>query len=527
MLSVGDVVGRYTLHRQIGQRGQGKVFLAFDERGVQVALKIPHVGNVDRFRKELAAAQGIESSHVARVWDYDLSGCPPYIAYQVVPGEPLDAALENRDLSTRQLASIFRDVASGLADIHRVSSDRIPQLSHGDVTLDNIMVTDRDAAVIIDLGAARLGKDSSLSRDLFGKMGYFSPEQLEGLTYGPPADVWQLGISIARAATGHMPFGSDHKSITCILDDIPNLNGLPRSLARIVVACLKKDPLDRASASDIVGRFTHLLESRYNGIGMLSTVKTIQFDIDADGLLQRRAKCITTPPGQFRAGPRVVPDVAIGDIIADRSVPYFPRSLRPPDRQPVEAPETCPGCGTALVSTAGNWRTTKIRCLGHRISDDQLYCPAGYACRDQLEDTLLRFARRTNLRSLLRPVLCESAANNGLTPARILAGATAEPGAGSSSVTDTAAWAMLDDERCRFARELREGPSAIQLLSALGLPGHEREWGRSRPSVHDLLGEDLDSVLPLAEEHFLPTLRGWWEERRREVHAAVRAVIPA
>ena len=111
---------------EAGERGQGRVFLAADERGFQYALKIPHVDNTSRFQRELDAAREVQSSHVARVWDYDLSCDPPFIAYQVVPGERLDAALDKRELTPLDLVSIFRDVALGLVNIHRVRPVRYP-----------------------------------------------------------------------------------------------------------------------------------------------------------------------------------------------------------------------------------------------------------------------------------------------------------------------------------------------------------------------------------------------------------------
>ncbi len=107
------------------------------------------------------------------------------------------------------------------------TGDGIPRLSHGDLTCDNILLPKQGSAVIIDLGAARMGLESTVSRDLFGKLGYFAPEQLaaadqvgdpfSGLAVdGQAVDIFQFGVCLVRAATGQLPFGAGHVlSVSC------------------------------------------------------------------------------------------------------------------------------------------------------------------------------------------------------------------------------------------------------------------------------------------------------------------------
>jgi RNA polymerase sigma factor RpoD-like protein len=247
MADPGDKVAGYRLGRKLGASGQGTVFLATDGRGYQFALKIPHVADA-RFRSELNATLGVKSAHVARVWDFDLTSDPPFIAYAVVPGDPLHVVLVKRELDARSLAAIFRDVAGGLKDIHAVSRSDIPQLCHGDVSLENIMVTSRNDATLIALGAARMGQGSTLGREVPGRSGYSAPEQLPAQPFGTSADVWQFGVALARAACGQWVFGTGPESLK-ILDGAPDLVGLPREFEAVVFGCLMKDPVLRPTAA--------------------------------------------------------------------------------------------------------------------------------------------------------------------------------------------------------------------------------------------------------------------------------------
>ena len=203
-------------------------------------MKTPHVADA-RFRSELNAVRGVKSAHVARVWDFDLTSDPPFIAYAVVPGDPLQVVLAQRELDVRSLAVIFRDVAGGLKDIHAASSIDIPQLCHGDVSLENIMVTPRNGATLIALGAARMGQGSTLGREVLGRSGCFAPEQLLAQLFGTPVDVWQFGVALAMAACGQWAFGTGPESLKT-LDGVPNLVGLPREFEAVVFGCLMERP---------------------------------------------------------------------------------------------------------------------------------------------------------------------------------------------------------------------------------------------------------------------------------------------
>ncbi len=327
MVGTGDRIGRYTLGRRLGPNsGQGSVFLAADDRDFQVALKVPHQQS-QRFARELEAARAVVSPYVARVWDFDLQSDPPFIAYEVVPGEPLDHVLNRRSLSVPELLSVFTDVARGLAAIHAVTTAAIPMLSHADLSLDNIMVTDRNAAVIIDLGAARTGNDSSLSRDLFGKFGYFAPEQLLGGTGGPPGDMWQLGVCMVRATTLHMPFGTGPESTLRILEAAPNAADLPHEFANVVAKCLTKDPVSRPAASEAVSLIAEaatlykpllMPESPYiwEGHRTGQRVTALSFKLDGNGVVQRHGSIDDPPLANYRQWSVMGPEVAVGDFVA-------------------------------------------------------------------------------------------------------------------------------------------------------------------------------------------------------------------
>jgi len=67
------MVGEFRLHAWLGSGGMGRVFLGHSPGGRAVAVKVvhPHLARdaafVDRFRREVAAAQAVNGSYAAPV----------------------------------------------------------------------------------------------------------------------------------------------------------------------------------------------------------------------------------------------------------------------------------------------------------------------------------------------------------------------------------------------------------------------------------------------------------------------------
>lgn len=90
------------------------------------------------------------------------------------------------------------------------------------------------------------------------RAGYLCPEAARGHEVGPPADIYALGAIVAFAATGRHPFGTGTPTelLHRVLDEAPDLAGIPDALGELVAECLRKDPDTRPLAAQLVGRLT-------------------------------------------------------------------------------------------------------------------------------------------------------------------------------------------------------------------------------------------------------------------------------
>ncbi|MCX4729501.1 PQQ-binding-like beta-propeller repeat protein [Streptomyces sp. NBC_01363] len=85
------------------------------------------------------------------------------------------------------------------------------------------------------------------------RLGYLTPEQVEGEEPGPASDLFVLGLLLAYAATGTTPLadGPAAEGAERIARTAPELGAVPEELRDLIARCLEKDPADRPSAGTV------------------------------------------------------------------------------------------------------------------------------------------------------------------------------------------------------------------------------------------------------------------------------------
>ncbi|MCX4769827.1 PQQ-binding-like beta-propeller repeat protein [Streptomyces sp. NBC_01285] len=85
------------------------------------------------------------------------------------------------------------------------------------------------------------------------RLGYLTPEQVEGREAGPASDLFVLGLLLAYAATGSTPLadGPAAQAAERIAHTDPELAAVPDALRDLVARCLAKDPADRPTAGAV------------------------------------------------------------------------------------------------------------------------------------------------------------------------------------------------------------------------------------------------------------------------------------
>ncbi|TFB95644.1 MULTISPECIES: PASTA domain-containing protein [unclassified Cryobacterium] len=409
----GLISGRYRLGELLGTGGSASVFSAVDTQAGEgavreIALKIlhPHLSRSDRAREaffaEARAAAVLRHPNIVAVLGVGVhhtghgpgigAGTEPrtgtgtganaeepqaWIALDRAPGISLAEYVEHRGaLPVGQALTVASAVLRALEAAHDIG------LVHRDVSPANIMVDPDpagnvgiDGVRLLDFGLADAAGRPALGTDVLrsapdattqeipvvqsvlGSVNYMSPEQARGDAVDERGDVYQLGGVLYFALTARAPFVRD--SVAAVMrahvqspPPVPSVqhSGIPRSVDRLVVKALLKDPDARFPSAAAMGAAVDAALDR----------------IGAGGVPGRAA---APPEGALPGGGRVLPAddttglFRPGDLaeLAERTMVLgaVPVPVPVPVPDPVPVPHPIPTAHPApatIVHATGNAR---------------------------------------------------------------------------------------------------------------------------------------------------------------------------
>ena len=259
----------YTLERELGRGGMATVYLALDTKHHRpVALKVLHSDlaaslGVERFRREIETAAGLQHPHILSVYDSGESAKGQlWFTMPFVEGETLRARLRTeKQLPVEDALRITREVAGALSYAHQHGT------IHRDIKPENILLTVDGGALLADFGIARTLASVTTSGTAIltgtgmtiGTPGYMSPEQASGdQDVGARSDIYSLGAVCYEMLTGEPPFTGATPQVVVVKmmgSEAPSARRLRPALPELVDAAVRKAlspvPADRyASAAD-------------------------------------------------------------------------------------------------------------------------------------------------------------------------------------------------------------------------------------------------------------------------------------
>ncbi len=226
-----DLTGRslrdYELKKIVGVGGMGTVYLAWHNRLKRhVALKVLS-NSVAHSAREMEAVGRLNHPHIVRALDAGVENGTHYLVMDLMNG--VDAGEVVRQLGplpVPEACQIIEHAARGLDYAHHNG------IVHRDVKPSNIMVTESDKSLLMDLGLALT--DTNTEAQIAGTVHYMSPEQSIAGQATSKSDVYSLGCTFYHLLAGHPPFGELEKSgadVATILE--AHKSSFPKSIATI------------------------------------------------------------------------------------------------------------------------------------------------------------------------------------------------------------------------------------------------------------------------------------------------------
>lgn len=265
---LGKTIGPYTATALLGAGGMAWVVVASRGDGSpEIALKVlkpKYAGDQQftaRFLNEAGIARELRHPNIIRILDVGQAGDAVYFAMPRLAAS-LAARLETAVLPEAEVVRAARDVARALAFAHEAG------VVHRDIKPQNILFDADGTGVLADFGIARAVASyvSTTGKQLtIGTPHYISPEQARGLPLDGRTDVYALGVTMYRAATGELPFrSSDWYELARLHVEEPpepprkRRPELSRAFEKVVLTCMEKDREQRyataaALADDLDG----------------------------------------------------------------------------------------------------------------------------------------------------------------------------------------------------------------------------------------------------------------------------------
>jgi hypothetical protein len=268
--------------RKIGEGGMGTVFEAEDELlGRRIAIK--RIKTLDdsarrRFWREARAVARLNHPNVCQLYEVgeDVSG--PFLAMELLAGEPLSVRLKRQPLSAPEAVSLGAGMLAALQAIHSAG------LVHRDLKPSNVYLTPygprlldfglvrpipADAAAgipseMLTPGAAVSQTPITDAQVLIGTPRYMAPEQILGRSLDGRTDLFAVGAVLYEALAGRPAFAGN--LLLEVLDATLHASPepLPPPLDRldaVLQRALAKQPADRFATAQEMAEALHAASS--------------------------------------------------------------------------------------------------------------------------------------------------------------------------------------------------------------------------------------------------------------------------
>ncbi|MDZ7322073.1 serine/threonine protein kinase [Kosakonia sacchari] len=244
----------FTYIREIGQEGRNSVVhLANDDHLEQEVVikevKKSHINSDEYFRE----ARLLYMSNHPNVVQINFAAQDVdniYISMPYYANGSVSSKMERQRFTPREVIRYSLHFLNGLHHIHTKG------LMHFDIKPNNLMLSDRDEALLADFGLSEIIDKDNRAFPGNQYVIHIPPEYFSERSFGFTYDIYQAGMTIYRMAVGFDAFNAE-------IDDLFRRNSLqndictgsfpaksyeehiPKPLRKIINKCLEIDPQDR------------------------------------------------------------------------------------------------------------------------------------------------------------------------------------------------------------------------------------------------------------------------------------------
>lgn len=249
----------YTVQDVLGEGGMGKVYLASDPQGNQVAIKemrsdlLCDAQLKERFKLEINTLSKLEHPYIVKMnGSFEIGKDNLYLVMEYVQGYTLEKYVSSQPngwLEEDEAIRILRFILEGVEYAHNQG------IVHRDLKPSNFIIHD-GIVTILDFGIAKDMNSKGLTTGhlTIGTSGYMSPEQAGGYNIDRRTDIYSIGCVLYYMMTGHHPFveqsNEQEMRMTVIREAIPRAQDINPSISKKM-----QELLERATDKNMLKRF--------------------------------------------------------------------------------------------------------------------------------------------------------------------------------------------------------------------------------------------------------------------------------
>jgi len=213
-----ESLSHYKILERLGAGAMGELYRARDTQlGRTVALRVIAADIAadperrERFLLDARAATALSHPNIATLYEIGDDQDQLFLVCEYARGDSLKTVIAGHPVKPRRAIDLAVQIADALADAHA------RDIVHGDIRPDNIIVTTKGNAKILDFGLAAWTAGGAARRQAaapapgspdvpLGALAYLSPEQALGERVDQRTDVFSLGVVLFEMLTGKLPF---------------------------------------------------------------------------------------------------------------------------------------------------------------------------------------------------------------------------------------------------------------------------------------------------------------------------------
>ncbi len=261
--------GDYTLIKKIGKGGMAEIFLATPVRSPQFLVVIKKINPeliedkhyITMFLDEAKLMSCLMHPNIIQILDVGEVKGEYYICMEYVHGKDLLTIIEYCTAAGIRIPEdialhIMLELLEGLDYIHNVKGqdNRELKVIHRDLSPSNILISLDGEVKIGDFGIAKAALQKNVTRAGYvkGKIGYMSPEQVEGKNLDHRSDVYVAGLVLYEIFSQQMYFNIENEFEALKSMREANMKSrdelikyMPEGMIDILYKALQKNPDDR------------------------------------------------------------------------------------------------------------------------------------------------------------------------------------------------------------------------------------------------------------------------------------------